>query len=54
MTVLSGKVRVPQALQGIAGPFYRSKFGEQFKFKPVSQVGWGIHISCWYECGVSL
>jgi len=37
-----------------SGVFYRSKFGEQFKFKPVSQVGWGIHISCWYECGVSL
>lgn len=45
-------------IQGIpafknSGVYHRSKFGEQFSFKPVSQTV-GIHISCWYECGVSL
>jgi hypothetical protein len=31
--------------------YYRSKMGEQFTFEDATK--WGIHTSCWYECGVS-
>lgn len=31
--------------------YYRSKMGEQFTLEPATK--WGIHTSCWYECGVN-
>jgi hypothetical protein len=31
--------------------FQRSRMGEQFGIEDA--VSWGIHTSCWYECGVS-
>ncbi|MEY3903755.1 MAG: hypothetical protein RL189_3061 [Pseudomonadota bacterium] len=31
--------------------FHRSRMGETFTFGPATS--WGIHTSCWYECGVN-